>query len=51
MFLTGMRAGLIIASSSSHVSLCFLYRLKHENIVQLMDVYEDKTKVYLVMEL
>ncbi|XP_067139107.1 calcium/calmodulin-dependent protein kinase type 1 [Centruroides vittatus] len=28
-----------------------LRRLKHPNIVQLMETYEDKNKVYLVMEL
>lgn len=26
-------------------------RLKHPNIVQLLDVFDDKTYVYLVMEL
>lgn len=26
-------------------------RLTHPNIVQLLDTYEDKTRVYLVMEL
>jgi len=28
-----------------------LRRLKHPNIVQLLETYEDKSKVYLVMEL
>uniref|UniRef100_T1J1E2 Protein kinase domain-containing protein n=1 Tax=Strigamia maritima TaxID=126957 RepID=T1J1E2_STRMM len=28
-----------------------LHRLKHSNIVQLVETYEEKTKVYLVMEL
>ena len=27
------------------------YRLHHPNIVELLEVHEDKTKVYLVMEL
>ncbi len=26
-------------------------RLKHPNIVELQDVYEDRVKVYLVIEL
>lgn len=26
-------------------------RLKHKNIVQLFDIYEDEDRVYLVMEL
>ena len=30
---------------------CFCCRLKHNNIVELLDVFEDKTRVYLVMEL
>jgi len=29
----------------------FSDRLKHPNIVQLLETYEDKSKVYLVMEL
>ena len=29
----------------------FLFRTKHDNIVELTDVFEDKTHVYLVMEL
>ena len=35
------------------LSLIFvcLFRLNHPNIVQLVDVFEDKTHVYLVMEL
>lgn len=28
-----------------------LHRLKHKNIVELLDVFEDRTHVYLVMEL
>lgn len=28
-----------------------LRKLKHPNIVQLLETYEDKNKVYLVMEL
>jgi len=28
-----------------------IFRLKHTNIVQLLDVYEDKAFKYLVMEL
>lgn len=31
--------------------LCGNCRLKHPNIVQLLDVYEDKAFKYLVMEL
>lgn len=31
--------------------LNFVIRLTHPNIVQLLETYEDKTKVYLVMEL
>lgn len=27
------------------------FRLRHPNIVQLLETYEDKTRVYLVMEL
>ena len=36
-----------------YIYCCFsvFSRLKHPNIVQLLDVYEDKTYVYLVMEL
>lgn len=26
-------------------------RLRHKNIVQLFDVYEDRDRVYLIMEL
>lgn len=29
----------------------FVHRLTHPNIVQLLETYEDKSKVYLVMEL
>jgi len=29
----------------------FTFRLTHPNIVQLLETYEDKSKVYLVMEL
>jgi len=29
----------------------YICRLKHTNIVQLLDVYEDKAFKYLVMEL
>lgn len=29
----------------------FVIRLTHPNIVQLLETYEDKSKVYLVMEL
>ena len=33
------------------VSLLYFYRLHHPNIVELLEVHEEKTKVYLVMEL
>jgi len=29
----------------------FTFRLTHPNIVQVLETYEDKSKVYLVMEL
>jgi len=29
----------------------FFFRLDHPNIVKLLDVFEDKSHVYLVMEL
>jgi len=33
------------------MSCVVICRLKHTNIVQLLDVYEDKAFKYLVMEL
>jgi len=33
------------------MTFVFICRLKHANIVQLLDVFEDKAFKYLVMEL
>lgn len=35
----------------SNVVFFFIYRLTHPNIVQLLETFEDKSKVYLIMEL
>ncbi|KAH8338196.1 hypothetical protein KR074_002937 [Drosophila pseudoananassae] len=34
-----------------HINKNYFYRLTHPNIVQLLETFEDKLKVYLVMEL
>lgn len=33
------------------IALYSLLRLRHKNIVRLLDIYDDKERVYLVMEL
>lgn len=33
------------------IALCVFARLTHPNIVQLLETFEDKQKVYLIMEL
>ena len=33
------------------VQLCIMFRLKHKNVVKLMEAYESRTSVYLVMQL
>ena len=35
----------------THNLFLFISRLKHPNIVQLLETFEDKHKVYLIMEL
>ena len=34
-----------------HLIISDCIRLKHKNIVQLVETFEDRNKVYLVMEL
>ncbi len=36
---------------SFYLSLCFLHRVNHENIVSLEETFETPTKLYLVMTL
>lgn len=38
------------ADCNNHIDIA-ADRLKHKNIVQLLDIYEDRNRVYLVMEL
>jgi len=38
-------------SLENEIKVLRSFRLKHPNIVQLLETYEDKTRVYLVMEL
>ncbi|KAL5013464.1 hypothetical protein ScPMuIL_007734 [Solemya velum] len=45
------RKGLIGKEESLENEIQVLRRLRHSNIVQLLDVFEDKCHVYLVMEL
>lgn len=39
-----------LTSYLMHV-LCFPFRIKHENIVALEDIYESPNHLYLVMQL
>ena len=41
----------VVYVQPSHSHLPVPYRVTHPNIVKLKELYDDKTKLYLVMEL